>query len=310
MATNSSKSVNPFLDAWWAGTEQLMQTQSEWLSNPLFSKTSFGSDSIFEGAEQNWQKCQEQFNAWLSASEEWFQGNGNNVSETNDFSKSMETLKALLNPMSFFNSGLLEFDNVFQKLVDVPDFADAGIYEKKLLRINKAWQECQVASTEYHAILSGTWAEAFKEYTSQLSKYKDQEIIQPKELLQQWLNIANELLIDMQRSDLFLKAQNKLMEAHTKLKLQQKEMTESWCEAMMIPSRSEVDDLHRIVHNLRRQVRSLKRQLDHEQTVKENSDFKSNHKIQPNIKKPLAKKKQLAKKTIQSPNKVTKSKKS
>ena len=319
MAIKSSEITNPFLEAWWAGTEQLMQVQSEWLSNPLFSKPSVDSNSIFEGAEQNWKKCQEQFNAWFLASEEWFQGVGNDASEKSDFSKSMDALKALLDPMSFFNSGLLEFDNVFQKLVDVPDFADVGIYEKKFLRMNKAWQECQTASTDYHAVLSSTWAEAFKEFTSQLSEFKDQNV-QPKELLQQWLDIANKLLIGMQRSDLFLEAQNKLVEAHTKLKLQQKEMTESWCESMMIPSRSEVDDLHRIVHDLRRQVRSLKRQLDREQKVKDDLPSKPTKKNQSVKKSKITKKKSSVKKekatkaikktaTAESPKKVNKAKK-
>ena len=304
MAINSSKSTNPFLDAWWAGTEQLMQAQSEWLSNPLFSKSTFDSDSLFEGAEQNWKKCQEQFNAWLSASEEWLQEVDSETSEKNDFSKSMDALKSLLNPMSFFNSGLLEFDNVFQKLVNVPDFADIGIFEKKFLHINKAWQECQTASTDYHAILSGTWAEAFKEFTSQLSDYKDQKSVQPKALLEHWLIVANELLINMQRSDIFLDAQNKLIEAHTNLRTQQKEITESWCDAMVIPSRSEVDDLHRAVHDLRRQVRSLKRQLDQEQKTKK--DLSSTVAKNKQAAKKKSPSKKVAKKpaTAKAPKKV------
>jgi len=67
--------------------------------------------------------------------------------------------------------------------------------------------------------------------------------------------------VKMQRSDSFLDAQNKLLEANTKLREQQKEITEKWCEAMLIPTRNEVDDLQLIVHDLRREVRSLKREL-------------------------------------------------
>lgn len=292
MVASSSKTSNPFFDAWWAGTEQLVQTQSEWFSSPLFSSSTSDSNSIFEGAEENWQKCQEQFNAWLAASGEWLQGVEQDAVEKDDFSSSMAALKSLLNPMSFFNSGLLELDHVFQKMIEVPDFADIGVYEKKFLHINKAWQDCQTASTDYHAILSSTWAEAFKEYTSQLSSEVDAKSLQPKELLKQWMNVANDLLIQMQRSDAFLDAQNKLVEANTKLKLQQKEMTASWCEAMMIPSRDEIDDLHQIIYDLRRQVRSLQRQVDREQKTKaEPAPKKAKNSIQK-----VAQKKQLAKK--------------
>jgi polyhydroxyalkanoate synthesis regulator phasin len=79
-------------------------------------------------------------------------------------------------------------------------------------------------------------------------------------MMQRWLKVANESLIKAQRSDEFLAAQRKLFKTNTQYKLKQREIIEAWCEAYTMPTRSEVDDLHRMVYELRRELRQLKKQ--------------------------------------------------
>jgi len=80
-------------------------------------------------------------------------------------------------------------------------------------------------------------------------------------MIDQWLKIANEKLLDTQRSPEFLDAQKQLFKAATQCKEQQNDMIESWCEYVGLPSRAEVDDLHKKVHELTREVRKLKTKL-------------------------------------------------
>jgi polyhydroxyalkanoate synthase subunit PhaE len=41
--------------------------------------------------------------------------------------------------------------------------------------------------------------------------------------------------------------------------LQERKMAEAWCEAAHVPTRTEVDELHRTVTELRRELRRLRR---------------------------------------------------
>jgi hypothetical protein len=76
-------------------------------------------------------------------------------------------------------------------------------------------------------------------------------------MLDHWLAVANEELTRTQRTDEFLDAQRKLLRAGVDYRLKERELVEIWCETHSIPTRTEVDDLHRTVHELRRQVRAL-----------------------------------------------------
>jgi hypothetical protein len=74
-----------------------------------------------------------------------------------------------------------------------------------------------------------------------------------------WLATANTRLLEMQRSNEFLEAQRRLLSASMDYRLKLREMAEELCELYQVPGRSEVDELARLVHELRREVRALKR---------------------------------------------------
>jgi hypothetical protein len=51
-------------------------------------------------------------------------------------------------------------------------------------------------------------------------------------------------------------------------RLQLREVAEEFCEIYQIPGRTEVDELARTVHELRREIRALKRQAASNNTAK------------------------------------------
>ena len=76
-----------------------------------------------------------------------------------------------------------------------------------------------------------------------------------------WFSIANQTLLETHRSSEFLEAQRKLLRAAMDYRLQLRAVAEEFCETFQIPGRTEVDELARTVHELRREVRALKRRL-------------------------------------------------
>lgn len=260
MTDNTS---NPFYDAWLSTSDQLMKAQTSWFTN--FVEASEGTSSaseVIDRAKQNWDQCQAQFNSWVSATEQW----SSNIKSYSDKSDepnndSFEKLKRLLNPETFLRSGVDEINQVFKRFAEGPDFADIGVIEKKFMRTSQDWLNLRNASAEYQSIISKAWAQAFDVYTKEFSKQSNEEPIDTHEMMQLWLKTANNSLIQVQRSEEFLAAQRKLFKTNTQYKLKQREIIEAWCENFTMPTRTEVDDLHRMVYDLRREVRQLKAQL-------------------------------------------------
>src|SRR3712207_3299066 len=74
-----------------------------------------------------------------------------------------------------------------------------------------------------------------------------------------WGETANTVFLEMQRSDAFLSTQRELLKASTDLRLAQRSVAEFYSEMFGYPTRAELDDVHRAVTELRRELRIMKR---------------------------------------------------
>jgi polyhydroxyalkanoate synthase subunit PhaE len=74
-----------------------------------------------------------------------------------------------------------------------------------------------------------------------------------------WGETANEILLETQRSDTFLETQREVLNASTDLRLAQRKVAEFYSEMFGYPTRAELDDVHKAVTELRRELRALKR---------------------------------------------------
>jgi len=258
MSDKKSQS-NPLIDAWMDGQEKFFKVQQKWIeSTSEYVENAEKPQSVLQ-AEEHWEKCKAQYSVWMKTTENWFPSFANMNNQQEDITA--ETVKRMMDPSNFLKSGLDEINQAFYKLVDGPEFADIGIFERKFLKTSKDWIEMRKASADYMDITSKTWSKAFEEFTKDITNNPVTKADSPKDLLDRWLNIANEKLIETQRTDAFLKSQKDLISAGTRYRLKQRELIEVWCESVSIPTRTEVDDLQQTVYQLRREVRALKKQV-------------------------------------------------
>jgi len=208
---------NPLLDAWMDGQKKFFQAQKEWLdSTSEFTEKMETPQTVLQ-AEEYWESCTEQYRTWMNAMENWFPSIADfNNKETNI---TVETIKRMMDPSNFLNSGLDEINQAFYKLVDAPELADIGTFERKFLKSSKDWAEMRKASADYMKITSDAWTKSFTEYTKELNNKSFDENDTAKDFLDKWLNIANKNLVKIQRSDEFLKAQRDLINASTQYKI-------------------------------------------------------------------------------------------
>jgi hypothetical protein len=81
-----------------------------------------------------------------------------------------------------------------------------------------------------------------------------------KTALTLWTDTANRQLLETQRSEPFLQTQAALIRATTELRLAQQELVEHFGKQYGFPTRTELDDVHFALTELRRELRAVQRE--------------------------------------------------
>jgi polyhydroxyalkanoate synthase subunit PhaE len=157
-----------------------------------------------------------------------------------------------------------DMDQALQRLSEGPRLADLWDVERKFLNVFNAWIALRRRSLEHNTVMLDAWMRAAGAFAKQLGELADtdKKIESPRELLTLWVETANEVMLETQRSDAFLNTQRDVMKASTELRLAQQEVAEFYSEMFGYPTRAELDDVHKTVTELRRELRALKRQVN------------------------------------------------
>jgi class III poly(R)-hydroxyalkanoic acid synthase PhaE subunit len=123
-----------------------------------------------------------------------------------------------------------------------------------------AWN---LANVEYQAVLGEVWEAAFKQFGEDLAAMaeKEEKIESVRELVMLWTRGAERIFVDAFRSERYTLAQGKLLNATMEYTIAQRRIIEEYMEMFDLPTRSEVDEAHRRIYELRKEVKALKKQV-------------------------------------------------
>ena len=162
--------------------------------------------------------------------------------------------------MSLALVGGSQVGETIRKLTEGPRFADLGAIERRMGKVMELWLQVQQAARAYEAVVAGAWHEASQRFATEYQKppQAGQAPTQPNEALKLWLDIANRTLLETHRSERFLAAQGELLRHGMDFLLAEREMVESMVEPAGLPTRTEIDEVHRSVQELKRRVRDAR----------------------------------------------------
>jgi hypothetical protein len=170
------------------------------------------------------------------------------------------TLGRMLDPVSLSLMGGNQVGEAIRRVTEAPQLADVGSVERRMAKIMELYVEVQSASRGYEAIVARAWMEVNQSFAAAMAKrYAGAEPVGPMEALRTWLGLADEALTRVHRSDEYLKAQRELLRAGMDFLLAERELVELLVEPVGLPTRSEIDELHRTVHDLKRELRALRK---------------------------------------------------
>jgi class III poly(R)-hydroxyalkanoic acid synthase PhaE subunit len=173
-----------------------------------------------------------------------------------------EMLGRIFDPRLWFSS-TGDMDEALQRLSEGPRLADLWDVERKFAGMFNAWVALRRRSLEHNTVMLDAWMRATGAFAKRLNDTAGagETIGSPREMLTLWIETANETMLETQRSDAFLTTQRELLKASTDLRLAQQEVAEYYSEMFGYPSREELDDVHKTVTELRRELRALKREM-------------------------------------------------
>jgi class III poly(R)-hydroxyalkanoic acid synthase PhaE subunit len=171
------------------------------------------------------------------------------------------TVHRMVDPRSWVR-GTGEIDEVLARMAQGPRFADLWEAERRYAGVLQAWMNLRRRGLEHNAVMLEAWLQAGRRFTEQLAGRSGagSKALDAKEALALWTETANQQLLETQRSERFLQTQAEMIRATTALRTAQQELVEHFGKQYGFPTRTELDDVHRTVTEIRRELRAMRRE--------------------------------------------------
>lgn len=246
------------LDIWQQGQDAFFKAQKEVAEGFAKSLSTSPTPTAFPGQAESLQAWQDFIKSWAPQWDPSAMMAGQSPQQT--FTMGQDQLFAMLDTSNWMNHAPEQLRSILQTVANGPRFADLAAPQ---MDAAEAWREAidyQRAATDFAKALQEAWTQAFQKFSENYT-VEDLQSGNVNEAVDAWLMAANGELLKVQRSPEFMDAQRRLVRAATEIKARQRDLAEAWSEAYQMPTRTEVDDLARIVNELRREVRKLKREV-------------------------------------------------
>jgi class III poly(R)-hydroxyalkanoic acid synthase PhaE subunit len=169
------------------------------------------------------------------------------------------------------SAALFELTDVYQaaykqtlgRLATSPNLGMTREFNARLMEGFDAFTAVTLAGAEYQAIVAETWEVAFKQFGEDLAALaeKGEKIENVRDLVTLWTRGAENVFLEAFRTERYTLAQGKFLNANMQFRISQRRIMEKYMEAFDMPTRSEVDEAHRRIYELRKEVKALKKQL-------------------------------------------------
>lgn len=153
-------------------------------------------------------------------------------------------------------------DFSLERLTEGPTYATPTDIDRKIRKAQQLFMQRAKDIDGYRQVVQAAWTRAFEQMVKALNDSNAPPLTSARAVLDLWLGIANDALIEMHHRPEFLEAQRKMTRSSAEYRLQEQELAEVFCAANHIPTRTEMDEAQKTIIELKREVRALKRRLD------------------------------------------------
>jgi polyhydroxyalkanoate synthase subunit PhaE len=167
----------------------------------------------------------------------------------------------ILDPLSLSLIGADQVTSMIRRMTEGPQLADVGNIERRMAQGFELYLSVQSLQRAYEAVITRAWAKTNQRYGEEAARASagGGTPRAPREALRRWLEIANDVFVETHRSTEYLEAQRALLAGSMDLLLVQRKILEQLLEPTGLPTRTEMDEVHQHVQELKRRVRRLEK---------------------------------------------------
>lgn len=237
----------------------------------------------------NWQNIIDQYTSQMKEQLDDFTKGSLGISKNNAqlwqlYLEEMQKFNQLwLNPLGFSlnnftqglpnnSSALIELNNLywnllyeesFGSMMKSPILGPTREFTGKLLSNFDAWTELYRASLDYQIVLADIQFHAFEALMKKLvTKAEKGEKIQDwKEFQGLWSQISDDVFGQAFCEEHNLKVRGKFLNALNSYRIEQQKLVEQYLQMMNLPTRSEIDELHKTIYELKKEIKTLKKNI-------------------------------------------------
>ena len=268
MAINPFDNAKVMGDLWGRGTQSFFDAQHSFLNAMRQGVPTAGegppampdlqsfqtAQAAFQQALANAQAISSTFAKSIAA-----KGKSDAEGEAAD-SITAQIMAKIFDPRSWL-SGTTEVDEALNRMAEGPRLADLWNVERKFASLTAAWLALRRRNLEQNTVMLEAWSKAAGLFSKAVNERaeKNEPLESARALMALWVETANDTLLETQLTEGFLRSQRDTLKASTDLRLAQQDIGEFYSEMFGYPTRAELDDVHKTVTELRREVRTLAR---------------------------------------------------
>ncbi len=155
------------------------------------------------------------------------------------------------------------YDQTLGQLRLSPSIGFTRELEEKIAKALEAWKEAQQANYDYQLLLADAWSNIYREVMETMITRAEQgkPIESIRDLMRLWTESADKSFDKIFRTDAYAEVQGRFVAAAMNYRVREQAVMDDVMKAMNLPNRSEVDEAHRNIYELRKEVKALKKQL-------------------------------------------------
>ncbi len=157
----------------------------------------------------------------------------------------------------------LLYEKTLGTLAQMPLLGSTREFNHTLIQTFDAWAKLYPTNTDYQLLIAEIQLQSFAELMRELNLLaaKGEKIEDWQQFQQLWSRVADKVFEQAFCSEDNLKVRGRLINATNHYKLRQQELMEMWMNSINLPTRSEVDEVHKTIYELRKEVKTLKKTL-------------------------------------------------
>lgn len=157
----------------------------------------------------------------------------------------------------------LLYEETFGSLMQSPILGPSREFNGKLLRAFNAWTQLYRASIDYQVLLTNVQVRSFETLMRELVvlAQKGERVENWRQFQDIWSRVADDVFAEAFCNEDNLKIRGQFLNTLNTYRLHQQELMELWMRPLNMPLRTEVDEMHKSIYELRKEVKALKKAL-------------------------------------------------